>query len=134
MVDAEDLDYVDDVPNPQEPDNERVLDTIILDEDEHEVQDLDNSDGLEQGATASNIAEIPSILARNLSKQEWDELLKRNPSLKSLLSDLLDEKLKEVIPGGILKGSDFSKSKQVVKGVKNFKLNAKPATVTAKVK
>ena len=128
MVDAEDLDYVDDVPNPQEPDNERVLDTIILDEDEHEVQDLDDSDGLEQGATASNIAEIPSIPARNLSKQEWDELLKRNPSLKSLLSDLLDKKLKEVIPGGILKGSDFSKSKQVVKGVKNFKLNAKPAT------
>ena len=97
-VEADDLDYVDDVPNLQDPDNERLAETLDM-----EIGELDDSDGLEQGATASNIEEVQILkVDKAMSKRQRDELLKQNPALRTLLSDLLDEKLKDIdlIQGG----------------------------------
>ena len=96
-VEADDLDYVDDVPNPQDPDNERLAEMLEVEEGD----DLDDSDGLEKGAAASNIMELPCI-SKDLSKKQREELLNQNPALRTLLSDLLDDKLKEVIHGGMV--------------------------------
>ena len=88
---------VDGVPNPQDPDNERSAEMLEVEEGD----DLDDSDRLEKGAAASNIMELPCI-SKDLSKKQREELLNQNPALRTLLSDLLDDKLKEVIHGGMV--------------------------------
>ena len=53
FVESDELDYIDDVPNPQDPDNGRLIDPVTM---EHV---LDDSDEMEKGASASNIIELP---------------------------------------------------------------------------
>ena len=101
----DDLNYIDDVPNPQDPDNERMMEVESL-----EV--LDDSDGLEQGATASNIVDLHNDKdLEKLSKEDREELLWKNPVLKTMLNQLLDERLKDIIPGGVI---NKGKKKQMV--------------------
>ena len=131
-VDAEDLDYVDDIPNPQEPENERMMEPILLD------GCLDDSDGLEQGATTSILAEQPEPVInivhdkiqslQQLSKEQRDEILRKDPVLKSMLNQLLDERLNELIPGGII-----NKTVNTGKNVKPDRLN-KPTNSTKGMK
>ena len=117
-VEADELDYIDDIPNPQDPENERLVVSGMEDPVVLEVEaDLDDSDGLEKGATASNLMSLARLVQdeedlENMSKKERQEFLQKNPGLRSLLSELLDEKLKEVIPGGrVIAGKNLNSGK-----------------------
>lgn len=114
MVDTDDLDYKDNVLNPQDPDNEILLlednSVLVLD------TDLDDSDGLDGVTTASNMycnnksftlqADPASML-----KVDKEQLLKDNPGLAVILNKLVVEKIKEVIPGGIIQKGTVNKTK-----------------------
>ena len=116
-VDAEDLDYVDDVPNPQEPENKR-MEPLVLD------SLLDDSDGLEQGATALSMMPETNQMQQmevHLSREQWEEMLRKDPVLKSMLNQLLDERLKDIIPGGMPQNTSVDSGK--VKEVKTLSKN-----------